>query len=322
MISFIIIGRNVSNTIDACLKSVAQFIKTNNIQKSETIYVDSYSIDSSMEIAKSFPVKIIQVKGEINAAVGRNVGATHATGDILFFIDGDMEINPDFYQYAFNEEVKLLYPFITGQLINKYYTTDFTRIVKLEKIPDQSDPSSFTERLSSGGLILIEKIKWVALSGMDDKFDTNEDVDFALRMSIKGNKIRLYNKTLALHNTVSYYCINRLKAFLKGKQLLFPGVLIRKHLFNAKFIRFIIRSRYSLLLFIFLLIFLVIDLQTAKYLSIVYLSMQLLRSFVVYKREGHFWSVFLFKLFLDSYSLMGFLFFYPKKKEYLIDVIQ
>lgn len=321
MIAFIIIGRNVAKTIEACLKSVVQFINTNNLQKSEIIYVDSDSVDSSIKIAKLFPVMIIQVQGEINAAVGRNVGASHAVGDVLFFIDGDMEIIPGLYKYLFNGE-KLVYPFITGFLINRYFSTDYTKVLSSEKIVDQSGSPSFTEKFSAGGLFIIEKQKWFEISGMDEKLDTNEDVDFSLRMSIRGNKVRIYERALAIHNTVSYYNNHRLKAFIKGKQLLYPGVLIRKYLFNAKIIRFIIRSRYSLLLFVFLLVFFVIDMQTAKYLSIFYLLVQLLRSYVVYKREGHFWAVFLFKLLLDLYSLIGFVIFYPKKKKYLVNVIQ
>jgi len=54
--------------------------------------------------------------------VGRNVGAKHAKGDTLFFIDGDMELLPDFYNLVFEpSDGEPIYPFINGYLCHKFY---------------------------------------------------------------------------------------------------------------------------------------------------------------------------------------------------------
>ncbi|MCD4680112.1 MAG: glycosyltransferase, partial [Bacteroidales bacterium] len=126
MISFIIIGRNIENTIAKCIESVIRFIGNNNIIEYEIVYVDSESKDKTIEIAKKYPIKIFQIKGQVNAAIGRNVGAKNAKGDILFFIDGDMEILPDFYPIAFDTNTnKLKYPFSSGPLLHKHYNGKF-----------------------------------------------------------------------------------------------------------------------------------------------------------------------------------------------------
>ena len=48
-------------------------------------------------------VKIYIITGKFNAAIARNIGAKEAKGDV-FFIDGDMEILPDFLPLVYNEK--------------------------------------------------------------------------------------------------------------------------------------------------------------------------------------------------------------------------
>ena len=114
MISFIIIGRNVEHTIERCLNGVFNFIEVEKIDRSEVIYVDSDSYDRSLELASKTQARVLHLKGKLNAAIGRNVGAEHAKGDILFFIDGDMELLPGFLSDIVDESGKMKYPFCTG----------------------------------------------------------------------------------------------------------------------------------------------------------------------------------------------------------------
>lgn len=124
-ISFIIIGRNIETTINKCLKSVLLFIQNNSIADFQIIYVDSNSTDDSIIKAAEFKdILIIKITGDINAAVGRNVGAMYANKEYLFFIDGDMEISSDFYK-SIVLNGKLTYDFISGDFINYYYSNNF-----------------------------------------------------------------------------------------------------------------------------------------------------------------------------------------------------
>ena len=94
MISFIIIGYNEEKFLDKCFQSIYNAILCAQINKYEIIYVDSNSSDKSIAIAEVYKeVKIFKIIGKHNAAIGRNIGAKEARGDILFFIDGDLEIN-------------------------------------------------------------------------------------------------------------------------------------------------------------------------------------------------------------------------------------
>jgi len=102
MISFIAIGKNIGQILDKCLLSIEHFCRNNNINNYEIIYVDSNSCDNSVKIALSHTNLIKVIKEAPNAAKARNAGFTMSTGDILFFIDGDMTLESDFYSAVFD----------------------------------------------------------------------------------------------------------------------------------------------------------------------------------------------------------------------------
>jgi len=67
----------------------------------EVIVADANSTDSTKEIAKSFGARV--VKGGL-PAVGRNMGASCAKGDLLLFLDADVVLSdPDFLRLCTNE---------------------------------------------------------------------------------------------------------------------------------------------------------------------------------------------------------------------------
>lgn len=97
MISFIVIGKNEAKTLNQCFKSIFKTVEYNNLNEYEINYVGSDSTDTSIEIAMQFKgIRIFKITGVCNAAIGRNIGAKESKGDVLYFIDGDMEIMPNF----------------------------------------------------------------------------------------------------------------------------------------------------------------------------------------------------------------------------------
>lgn len=86
MLSIVIIGRNEEKHLKSCIESVINVFKTNEI-----IYVDSASTDSSVKIAKRFPIKILQLKKDwvLTPAAGRYIGYLNSSGKYIMFLDGD-----------------------------------------------------------------------------------------------------------------------------------------------------------------------------------------------------------------------------------------
>lgn len=97
MVSFIVIGKNEGWRLDKCLSAIHYFARQEELANYEIIYVDSKSTDDSLSIAKKNAAnRILLITGECNAAIGRNVGAKEAKGDILFFWMGIWNFSQDF----------------------------------------------------------------------------------------------------------------------------------------------------------------------------------------------------------------------------------
>jgi glycosyltransferase involved in cell wall biosynthesis len=92
-ISVIVNTKNSERTIRQCLDSI--FSQT--YENFETVLVDADSKDETLQIASSYPVRIVaQDKG--NLARARNIGLLHSTGDIVAFLDSDATASPDWLQ--------------------------------------------------------------------------------------------------------------------------------------------------------------------------------------------------------------------------------
>ncbi len=99
-VSVVIPSYNYAKTLGACLASA--FAQT--YPPAEVIVVDDRSTDDSPAIAAGFPCRLIVQPRNRGAAAARNTGAAAATGEILFFLDSDVAMEPD----AIRNAVRLL----------------------------------------------------------------------------------------------------------------------------------------------------------------------------------------------------------------------
>lgn len=91
-ISIIIPVFNGIKTLPQCLQAVTN----QSFDDYECIVVDDGSSDGSVETAKQFPVRIVELSGGPRGpAYSRNRGAEVARGQVLFFVDADVIIPPD-----------------------------------------------------------------------------------------------------------------------------------------------------------------------------------------------------------------------------------
>ena len=88
LVSIVIPTYDSEKTLPLCLES----IKKQTYRNIEVIVVDNYSTDRTVEIAKRYGAKVIQVRGE--RARAKNVGLRLAKGKYVLFIDSDMELTP------------------------------------------------------------------------------------------------------------------------------------------------------------------------------------------------------------------------------------
>ena len=223
MISFIIIGKNEGWRLDKCLKSVHTVVVNDNISNYEIIYVDSKSTDNSIEIAKSYSdVKVYLITGVCNAAIARNICATEASGDILFFIDGDMEIQSGFLPLIVKNDNEMVYPFISGQNLDILYDEEWNYISSSNRWPI-GDKDKYST--SAGGLFIITSELWKSVNGMDTRFKRSQDVDLGLRLASKGVLLCRKPDLLAKHHTMMYIVRDEIGSYRK-----YTSLLARKHI--------------------------------------------------------------------------------------------
>ena len=242
MISFIIIGKNEGWRLEKCLQSIVSIVKQDKIVDYEIIYVDSRSTDNSIELAKQYGAKAFLITGECNAAIARNIGAKEAIGDILFFIDGDMELFSGFLPMVLTQDGRLEYPFISGIFNDIIYDMDWNYLHTSRRHKLQEGDADSVET-TTGGLFLIEHFLWDKVGGMDTRFKRSQDYDLGLRLSQMG--CPLHRKAILLANHYMRQYSVREDYIVNVK---YTALLLRKHWNNIDYLKIFFKQQYTTVL--------------------------------------------------------------------------
>lgn len=188
-ISIVIPTFNEEGYIGRLLVSIA----AQTMQPHEVIIVDSFSTDNTYDdIAKymdHLPLTCISVGRGIGKA--RNVGAAAATGDVLLFLDSDVELQPNFLEDAsweFNER--------NLDLASAHFYVDpdcskFDRFgAKVLSIYNAS--FQYSKNPMGSGFCIFAKKEWhKRIHGFNETFRHSEDHDYVKRAVEHGAIFRL-----------------------------------------------------------------------------------------------------------------------------------
>lgn len=92
----IIPNYNYASTIGECIKAA----QNQTYPRVEVIVADDASTDDSVTIARALGVTVLQVPVNSGVSTARNLGAAHAKGEVLFFVDSDVALDPDAVERA------------------------------------------------------------------------------------------------------------------------------------------------------------------------------------------------------------------------------
>jgi glycosyltransferase involved in cell wall biosynthesis len=205
ILSVVVIGRNEGERLVRCLRSVIAMEPPAG-GPVEIIYVDSASTDNSVEQARDFGSKVIQVNpAHPCASVGRNAGWRVARAAIVLFLDGDTILAPDFVAEAWRQfdDPNVAVVFGNRREIN---TEDsiYNRVLDLDWI---AGPGAVE---FCGGDTLIRRAVVERINGYDESLIAGEDAEVCYRIRALGYKIvhigrRMTGHDLAIHRFSQYW---------------------------------------------------------------------------------------------------------------------
>ena len=171
------------------LPKLLNCLKNQSYKDYDIIVADAGSKDKTKQIAKNFGCKI--VKGGM-PAVGRNNGAKYAKGNILLFLDADVQLEKNFLKNALHEFNKrnleaagcLIAP-IGNNLIDRFFFWIFNLWTTSTQLFYPN---------ASGACIFCKRWLHKRVNGFDESIKLSEDMDYARRCG-KFGKFRILKKT-------------------------------------------------------------------------------------------------------------------------------
>lgn len=188
-ISIVIPTYNEEGYIDRLLNSIAR----QTVKPVQVIIVDSYSKDKTYKNIKKYITKLPLTCISAGRGIGmaRNLGAAAATGDIVLFLDSDVELQPNFLQDAGTEFIER-----NLDLASAHFYVD-SELPKVDRIGAKAISwyhASFQygkNPMGSGFCIFIKKDWHRRIHGFNENFRHSEDHDYVKRAVECGAVFRL-----------------------------------------------------------------------------------------------------------------------------------
>ncbi len=199
----------------------------------EIIVVADGCTDASKQTAEEFNTTVINTPSPGGPGRARNLGAKAAEGDILFFIDADVEIKPDTLEQvvtAFSKEPDLSAVF--GSYDDNPGSPNFLSQYKnlLHHYVHQSSRENASTFWGACGA--IQKDLFWKTGGFDEAYvkPSTEDIELGYRMKKAGYKIRLI-KSLQVKHLKKWNVISLFKTDILYRALPWAKLIMRDKMF-------------------------------------------------------------------------------------------
>jgi glycosyltransferase involved in cell wall biosynthesis len=200
----------------------------------EVIVVADGDTDGSWQLAEEFGAQVIRLPVAGGPARARNIGAKAATGDIVFFVDADVEIYQDTVgqvMAAFQQDSEL------AALIGSYddapgaanFLSQYRNLLH-HYTHQVSQRKTFTFWGACGA---IRRDVFLKMNGFDEKYRKPciEDIELGGRLHEAGYKIELH-RTLQVKHLKRWDVIVMLKADVFYRALPWTALLLRQRQFK------------------------------------------------------------------------------------------
>lgn len=227
-VSVIIPVFNGQNTIEQCLDSVDR----SNFSPFEVIVVNDASTDDTLEKIKPFDCHVKSLPQNVGPAQARNVGVEISKGDILFFLDADMLIEPDTIERiseSMNDD-----PTISAVFGSFQKETPIKNIISKYK----NLIHHFTHQISNeaaatfcGGFGAIRRTVFTDMGGFNPNYRYLEDIELGHRLYNAGHCI-LLNKDIQLTHLKTYSFLSLIKSDIIGRAIPWTKLMLKNRIFR------------------------------------------------------------------------------------------
>jgi GT2 family glycosyltransferase len=227
LLSIVIKALNEEQKIEKAISSalaVADELK----QPIEVVLADSVSTDATVQIARRFPVRIVQFRNIADRGCGAGVqlGFQYARGDYVYFIDGDMEIVPGFVSRALvllQNDLKLAG--VSGALVDTRIANDFDRIRVNNRAGTQS---GYTNWLVGGGVYRRSAIEQCGGYAANRNLRGYEEAELGMRLVSGGWRLLRIGDIAVRHTGHSLDTWTLLARHWRSRRAMSAGVLLRE----------------------------------------------------------------------------------------------
>jgi GT2 family glycosyltransferase len=181
-VSFVIPVLNDARRLALCLQSIRRNLAARGLV--EIIVVDNGSTDGSADVARRCGATVVAGHGRVSAL--RNLGARHATGDILAFVDADHEIGSG-WVVAARDALRLGSAGAAGATYRA--PIDGTWVQRAYgELRGHAAGQHDASWLGSGNLAVWRRV-FEQVGGFDTNLEACEDVDFCQRVRAAGYRV-------------------------------------------------------------------------------------------------------------------------------------
>ena len=197
-VGVVVIGRNEAPRLAAALASVPP-------QVAATVYVDSGSSDSSVAVARTAGVDVVELDRSVpfTASRGRNAGVRRLRElepnlELVQFLDGDCTLLPDWLETGVSllserEEVVA----VVGRLHEMHPERSiYNRLCEMEWAAHAPGTT-----MAFGGIVMMRIGRLLDAGGWNETIIAAEDNDLALRLRSHGGSVVLLSTSMARHDS-------------------------------------------------------------------------------------------------------------------------
>ena len=197
-ISVIIPVYNAETYLRQCLTNLAASTEP----PLEFIVVDDGSTDNSIDVAREFGAQVLSTDGRKGPAFARNMGAKIARGEILFFLDSDVCVEPDTVskmdaEFAMHPDVDAVMGSYDRWPSAKNFMSQYRNLMH-HYVHQQSRREAVTFWAGCGA---VRREIFLEFGGFDEAYQSPaiEDIELGYRMTAAGRKLVLCGNIEVTH---------------------------------------------------------------------------------------------------------------------------